>query len=71
MQSKKTITIDKALETFLLLDFVRRCDEDVREGRCKPLAQAFAEHRERVNRNKNLHENIFNNNQIESRERHR
>ena len=70
MKSIKSINPVVSFETSLLLEFVRRCDRDIQEGRCIPLEQAFAEHRERVNRKKILHENIFNNNQTGSRERH-
>ncbi|HEV2614215.1 MAG TPA: hypothetical protein VGV92_05855 [Gammaproteobacteria bacterium] len=69
MQSKKTITIDKALETFLLLEFVRQGDRDYQEGRCIPLEQAFAEVHEEIERMKVLYADIFNNNQTRGEER--
>jgi len=68
MQSKKSIKIDKTLETFLLLDFVRRCDRDVQEGRCIPLEQAFVELREQAEKDKVLYAGLFNNNQTRGQE---
>lgn len=70
MKSIKSIKPDEISETSLLLEFVRQGDLAVKEGRCKPLKQVFAELRERIKRMKTLHESIFNNNYTGSRERH-